>query len=60
MVSQGEIRKALAAGVAPERIVFSGVGKTREEMAFALNYGEVRPALMQTLLDNVKTNWSRH
>ena len=27
-VSEGEIRRALAAGVPPERIVFSGVGKT--------------------------------
>ncbi len=38
-VSEGEIRRALAAGVPPERIVFSGVGKTREELAFAINTG---------------------
>jgi diaminopimelate decarboxylase len=38
-VSEGEIRRALAAGVKPERIVFSGVGKTRAEMAFALDAG---------------------
>ncbi|MEX2648063.1 MAG: diaminopimelate decarboxylase [Alphaproteobacteria bacterium] len=38
-VSAGEIRRALAAGVAPERIVFSGVGKTRDELAFALSAG---------------------
>ena len=38
-VSQGEIRRALAAGVPPERIVFSGVGKTSEELAFALTAG---------------------
>jgi diaminopimelate decarboxylase len=37
VVSEGELRRALAAGVAAERIVFSGVGKTREEMAFALS-----------------------
>jgi diaminopimelate decarboxylase len=37
IVSQGELRRALAAGVPGERIVFSGVGKTREEMAFALD-----------------------
>lgn len=37
VVSGGEIRIALAAGVAPQDIVFSGVGKTREEMAFALD-----------------------
>jgi diaminopimelate decarboxylase len=36
VVSEGELRRALAAGVAPHKIVFSGVGKTRAEMAFAL------------------------
>lgn len=35
-VSEGEIRRALAAGVPPEKIVFSGVGKTAGELAFAL------------------------
>lgn len=39
VVSEGELRRALAAGVPPERIVFSGVGKTREELAFALARG---------------------
>ena len=39
VVSEGELRRALAVGVAPEKIVFSGVGKTREEMAFALDAG---------------------
>ena len=38
-VSEGEIRRALAAGAPPERIVFSGVGKTRSEIAFALKTG---------------------
>jgi len=38
-VSEGEIRRALAAGILPERIVFSGVGKTRAEIAFALQIG---------------------
>ncbi len=38
-VSEGEIRRALKAGIAPDRIIFSGVGKTREEMAFALKAG---------------------
>src|SRR3984957_9300449 len=32
-VSEGEIRRALAAGTPPERIVFSGVGKTDAELA---------------------------
>ncbi len=39
VVSEGEIRRALAAGVAPDKIVFSGVGKTRDEMAYALSSG---------------------
>src|SRR3954463_4489261 len=39
IVSEGELRRALAAGVPGERIVFSGVGKTRSEMAFALESG---------------------
>jgi diaminopimelate decarboxylase len=38
-VSEGEIRRALKAGVAPDRIVFSGVGKTSAELAFALDAG---------------------
>lgn len=38
-VSEGEIRRALAAGIPGERIVFSGVGKTRREIAFALSVG---------------------
>src|SRR5215204_1545830 len=39
IVSGGELRRALTAGVPGERIVFSGVGKTREEMAAALEAG---------------------
>lgn len=39
IVSEGELRRALAAGVLGERIVFSGVGKTKAEMAFALDSG---------------------
>jgi diaminopimelate decarboxylase len=39
IVSEGELRRALAAGVPGERIVFSGVGKTRAEMAAALEAG---------------------
>jgi diaminopimelate decarboxylase len=38
-VSEGEIRRALAAGVPAGRIVFSGVGKTEGELAFALAAG---------------------
>ncbi|HVQ09096.1 MAG TPA: diaminopimelate decarboxylase [Allosphingosinicella sp.] len=39
VVSGGEYRRARAAGIAAEKIVFSGVGKTGEEMALALNGG---------------------
>ncbi len=39
VVSGGEYRRAVAAGVPGARIVFSGVGKTREEMAYALTNG---------------------
>ncbi|MEO1687776.1 MAG: diaminopimelate decarboxylase [Pseudomonadota bacterium] len=36
VVSEGEFRRALAVGVPGEKVVFAGVGKTREEMRFAL------------------------
>jgi len=39
VVSEGELRRALAAGVPAGRIVFSGIGKTRDELAFALDSG---------------------
>ena len=39
VVSEGELRRALAAGVPPERIIFSGVGKTAAEMRAALDAG---------------------
>jgi diaminopimelate decarboxylase len=39
VVSEGELRRALAAGVPARKIVFSGVGKTAREMAFALREG---------------------
>lgn len=39
VVSGGEYARARAAGVPGERIVFSGVGKTREEMTTALTGG---------------------
>ncbi len=39
VVSEGELRRALAAGCAPERIVFSGVGKTAAEIALAIDTG---------------------
>jgi diaminopimelate decarboxylase len=36
IVSSGELARALAAGFTPERIVFSGVGKTAEELRTAV------------------------
>jgi diaminopimelate decarboxylase len=39
VVSEGELRRALAAGAAPSTIVFAGVGKTEQEIAFALEAG---------------------
>lgn len=38
-VSEGEIRRALAAQIPAGRILFSGVGKTEREIAFALEAG---------------------
>jgi diaminopimelate decarboxylase len=39
VVSGGELRRARAAGVPPERIMFSGVGKTAAELAAAVDEG---------------------
>jgi diaminopimelate decarboxylase len=39
VVSGGELMKAMAAGVPADRIVFSGVGKTEEEIALGLTRG---------------------
>lgn len=39
VVSLGEMTRVLAAGGQPERIIFSGVGKTRAEMRAALQAG---------------------
>jgi diaminopimelate decarboxylase len=39
IVSGGELSRALAAGFSPDRIVFSGVGKTAEELQAAVKGG---------------------
>ena len=39
VVSGGEYRRAIAAGIPPEKVVFSGVGKTLEEITLALQSG---------------------
>ncbi|MGQ0445770.1 MAG: diaminopimelate decarboxylase [Beijerinckiaceae bacterium] len=63
VVSGGELCRALAAGVAPEKITFSGVGKTQAEMAFALEQDilcfnvESEPEL--ALLSEVATSHNR-
>ena len=47
-VSGGEIERALAAGVPPEKIVFAGIAKTDDEIRFALGQG-----LMQLNVESV-------
>ena len=39
VLSEGELRRAMEAGIAPAKIVFSGVGKSRHEIALALEVG---------------------
>ncbi len=39
VVSLGELERAIAAGIAPEKIVFSGVGKSKAEMRRGLELG---------------------
>ncbi len=39
VVSEGELKRARAAGIPPERIMFSGIGKTARELAAAIDEG---------------------
>ena len=39
VVSEGELRRVIKAGGDPKKVVFSGVGKTAHEIAFALEQG---------------------
>jgi diaminopimelate decarboxylase len=39
VVSGGELRRALLAGIVPDRIMFSGIGKTEAELAAAIDAG---------------------
>ena len=63
VVSEGELRRARAAGVPASKIIFAGVGKTREEMAYAINEGilgfnvESEPELF--LLSEVATSLNK-
>lgn len=66
VVSGGELRRALAAGVPASRIMFSGVGKTVAEMDFALEAGiycfniESEPELKVLNLRAVKAGKKAH
>jgi diaminopimelate decarboxylase len=39
VVSEGELKRARSAGIPPERIMFSGIGKTARELALAVDEG---------------------
>src|SRR5438552_1454101 len=39
VVSEGEFKRALTGGVPPEKIMFSGIGKTARELALAVDEG---------------------
>ena len=39
VVSEGELKRARAAGIPPQKIMFSGVGKTARELALAIDEG---------------------
>lgn len=38
-VSEGEIKKAIQSGFQPQQIIFSGVGKTKKEIQYAIDLG---------------------
>jgi diaminopimelate decarboxylase len=63
IVSGGELRRALAIGADPSRVVFSGVGKTADEMRFALATGvrcfNVESESELTTLSEVATQMKR-
>ena len=39
VVSEGELKRARAVGIAPDKIMFSGIGKTASELALAVDEG---------------------
>ena len=63
VVSGGEYRRAVAAGMSPDRIVFSGVGKTEDEMKLALEGGlfqfNVESVAEAEMLSRVATEMGR-
>ena len=56
IVSAGELRRALQAGIPPERIVFSGAGKTAAEIEFALKTGV--PTALAMAASGTSSQWS--
>ena len=59
VVSGGEYLRAKAAGVPGDRIVFSGVGKTRDEMRLALD-GGIRQFNVESRTRTARPVRSRH
>lgn len=61
VVSEGELRRAQAAGIPSDRIVFEGPGKTRAEMAYALSAGihqfNIESDAELLALDDVARGW---
>ena len=55
VVSSGEIDRLRRIGVAGDRIVFSGVGKTRDEIRDALRYPGTRPGRGGILVFNIES-----
>ncbi|NPV58607.1 MAG: diaminopimelate decarboxylase [Actinobacteria bacterium] len=57
IVSGGELYRALKAGMSPDKVVYAGIGKTREEMDYALRSGilmfNVESELEMEALDGV-------
>jgi len=57
IVSGGELLKAIKAGFPADKIVFSGVGKTADEIALALDYGikqiNVESSVELTVIENI-------
>src|SRR5207244_12892390 len=39
VVSEGELKRGRAAGIAPDKIMFAGIGKTARELALAVDEG---------------------
>lgn len=63
LVSEGELRRALAAGIPASRLIFSGIGKTETELRAALAAGvhqiNVESAPELSLLSDVATRMGR-